>query len=105
MDLDMVLGNNPSPEVIVTLVGIADCQDWHSQSGSMAPKCQHVLGWHSRPRVSAQPSMVTGSMEIDTNLTVVETQTWPMYTVHDWTTSLPQVEVWATQFYKVPMAI
>ena len=46
--------------------------------------------------------MVPGSMEIDTDLPVVETQAWPMYTVQDWTTSLPQVEVWATQFYKVP---
>lgn len=47
--------------------------------------------------------MVTGFMEIDTDLAVVETQTWPMYTVQDWTTSLPQVEVWATQFCKVPV--
>lgn len=95
----MVLGNSPGPEVIVTIAGIADCPDWHEQSGGMAPKYQHVPGWHSKPLVSAELSMVPGSTEIDTDLTVVETQTWPMHTVQDWTTSLPQVEVWSTQLY------
>lgn len=64
----MVLDNSLGSDVILALIGIAGHQDWHILSDDMVPKHQHVPRWQSRPQTSAQPLIITGPMDIDTDL-------------------------------------
>ncbi|KAL6038663.1 hypothetical protein STEG23_001648 [Scotinomys teguina] len=41
--------------------------DWHGPSSSMALRYQHGLMYRPRPRISAQPLMITGEMDINTD--------------------------------------
>lgn len=68
MNPDMVFGNTPRPDVIMALVGIADCPYWHGSSGGMALENHHVSRWLSRLQTSSWPSTTTRATNINTYL-------------------------------------
>lgn len=67
MGPDMVFGNSLGLDVIVALVGIARSPRSYGPSGNLPPKHQHVPRWQTRPWAYAQPLVVKGAMDIDTD--------------------------------------
>lgn len=51
----------------MALVGTADHPGWHRPSGSVVLKHQHVPRWQPRPWAFTWPSMITGTVGINTD--------------------------------------
>lgn len=67
MGPDMVFGNSLGMHVIVALVGIARLPRSSWPQWYHAPKYQHIPRWQTRPWAYAQPLVVKGAMDIDTD--------------------------------------
>ena len=66
-DADTALGSSSGQDVTMAPSGSTGHPDQYGPSGSMTLGHQHGLKWLSRPWASAQSSVVTGAMDINSD--------------------------------------